>query len=236
MPCGDGGGIGLADASECAIHCKDLVKKFRKHPLFEGLSFDVPWGDHCAVIGENGSGKTTLLRILAGLTVFDSGAVTVGEAVLPPRLHKIPPAIGIALDGMNLLPQFSALENLHMLARLTPAHRTLADLKNLLADVGLKPDDQKPVGQFSLGMRQRLLLAQTLIPRPEVLLLDEPANGLDPEGVQWLVTWLRSLSDVTVVMASHRYEEVAATCTTVWRLEHGTIRQVEDFATTTPHD
>lgn len=226
----------MANASIVAVHCKDLVKSYKTRPLFVDLSFDVPRGEHCAVIGENGSGKSTLLRILAGLTLFDSGVVTVSGTTLPPRLHKIPVGIGIALEGMNLLPQFSALENLRMLARLTSHNRTLSDLQTLLEEVGLRPEDRKPVGQFSLGMRQRLLMAQTLIARPDVLLLDEPTNGLDPEGVEWLVTWLRSLSEVTVVMASHRYEDVASTCSAVWRLEHGTIHPVDDIVTATHHD
>lgn len=203
------------------IQCRHVTKRFKTRTLFADLDFDLALGEHCALIGENGAGKTTFLKILAGLTTFDSGSISVIGHALTPKRHTIPARVGVVFDGLNLLPQFTGLENLRLLARL--CNIGIPNLPALLAEVGLDPADRRKVAQYSLGMRQRLNLAQSMVPRPQLLLLDEPSNGLDPEGVQWLIRWIRGLSGVTVIMASHRLDEVGATCSAVRRITDGHI-------------
>jgi len=209
----------LTDAAVC---CEGVVKRFGPRIVLDGLTWSLEAGTRCGIVGENGAGKTTLLKILAGLTTYDAGAVQVFETVMRPRRHRVPPGVGLVLEHAPLLPQFTGLENLEMLAALVgPVSR--AALEALLREVGLDPHDRRKVGHYSLGMRQRLNLAQALIPRPRLLLMDEPTNGLDPDGQAWFGQWLRQLGGVTILMASHRLEEVAQSCTEVWRLQEGRL-------------
>lgn len=217
----------MGDSTASGVHCAHVGKDFKHRALFRDLNLRVPPGDHVALIGANGSGKTTLLKIIAGLTIFDTGTIDVMGTFLRPKRHIIPSGIGLVLDGLHLLPHFTGLENLRLLDLLSPksAH---CDLHRVLREVGLDPEDRRKVSQYSLGMRQRLNLAQALVPRPHLLLLDEPSNGLDPEGIQWLVQWIQGLADITVIMASHRLDEVSVTCSSVWQIADGAIVPEQD--------
>ena len=211
---------------EWAVQCKAVTKHFGQRMVLDGVDFRVARHEHCALVGENGSGKSTLLKIIAGLTMFDAGTISVLDATLIPRRHTIARGIGLVLEGVSLLPQLTGLQNLELLAGLItdPVEAGAVHLRPLLHEVGLDPDDHRRVGQYSRGMRQRLNLAQALVPRPQLLLLDEPSNGLDPAGIAWLISWVGGLQDVTVIMASHREDEISAMCSSVWRIADGSVR------------
>ena len=153
---------------EWAVQCKAVTKHFGQRLVLEDVDFRVARHEHCALVGENGSGKSTLLKVIAGLTMFDAGSINVLDATLIPRRHTIARGIGLVLEGVSLLPQLTGLQNLELLAGLItdPMQAGAVHLRPLLHEVGLDPDDHRRVGQYSLGMRQRLNLAQALVPRP----------------------------------------------------------------------
>jgi ABC-2 type transport system ATP-binding protein len=186
-----------------------LTKRFGAVTAVRDLSFDVPPGV-TGFLGPNGAGKTTTLRMLLGLVRPSAGTATIGGrryADLPhPRR-----VVGAVLEAAGFHPGRSAREHLLILARLdgVPGRRVDA----VLDEVGLAGDARRRVGGYSLGMRQRLGLAAALLGDPEVLVLDEPGNGLDPAGMAWLRALLRDLAAQgrTVIVSSHVLAEVAQT-------------------------
>jgi len=192
------------------IRFDGLVKRFGSVVAVDDLSFHVEAGTVTGFLGPNGAGKTTTLRALLGLVTPTSGTATVfgqpyGDLRDPSR------RIGAALEASGFHPGRRAIDHLRVaaLAAGIPAARAGA----ALAEVGMEPAADRRVGGFSLGMRQRLALAGALLGQPEVLVLDEPANGLDPEGIHWMRGFLRSYADQggTVLISSHVLSEVAQT-------------------------
>ncbi|MGC8487295.1 MAG: ABC transporter ATP-binding protein [Clostridia bacterium] len=235
MPCS--GPDSCRSGSSCSLASRCERGTFLAEPIIELVSVtkrygartalnDVTWtamaGHVHGVIGANGSGKTTLLKVLAGLVTFAKGRAKVADVELTPGRHRVPPGIGIALEGVSLLPQFTGRENLRLLASL---RGTVDDewIDTLLTSVGLDPRDRRRAGAYSSGMRQRLNLAQAMLDRPILLLLDEPTNGLDPEGAGTLLEMMAHSSGRTVVMASHRLDEVARVCDVVWSMREGVL-------------
>jgi len=192
------------------IRFDGLVKRFGSVVAVDGLSFDVEAGTVTGFLGPNGAGKTTTLRALLGLVTPTSGTATVfGQPYAD--LRDPSRRIGAALEASGFHPGRRAIDHLKVaaLAAGIPAARAGA----ALAEVGMEPAADRRVGGFSLGMRQRLALAGALLGQPEVLVLDEPANGLDPEGIHWMRGFLRSYADQggTVLISSHVLSEVAQT-------------------------
>ncbi len=187
-----------------------LTKQFGPVRAVDGLSFVVPPGVVTGFLGPNGAGKTTTLRCLLGLVRPTSGAALVGGK--PYRSLEAPlRTVGAALEAASFHPGRSARHHLLFLAQAAglPARR----VDEVLALVGIAEYADRRVGGFSLGMRQRVALAQALLGDPRVLILDEPANGLDPAGIAWLRGLLRALADEgrTVLVSSHVLSEVQQT-------------------------
>jgi ABC-2 type transport system ATP-binding protein len=187
-----------------------LTKRYGSVLAVDGLSFEVEPGRVTGFLGPNGSGKTTTLRMLLGLAAQDSGTATINGV----RYRDLPdPArtVGAALEADSFHPGRSAIEHLRIMATAAgiPRHRA-AQVLNL---VGLDEAARRRVGTFSLGMRQRLTLATTLLGDPGVLILDEPLNGLDPDGIRWMRDLLRQLAGQgrTVLVSSHLLAEAAQT-------------------------
>lgn len=212
-------GISLADT---AITLVGVRKAYGSRIALDDVTWTAEAGKVHGIIGANGSGKTTLLKILAGLAVFDEGRASVLGMDLIRRRHRIAPGIGIALEGMSLLPQFTGRDNLRLLASLR-GPVDMIEIDETLARLGLEPRDHRLVRAYSLGMRQRLNLAQAVLGRPRLLLWDEPTNGLDPDGAASLLAMMAEPSDVTIVMASHRVDEVAEVCDFVWEMKDGRL-------------
>jgi ABC-2 type transport system ATP-binding protein len=192
------------------IEIRNLTKRCGEATVVDDLSFDVAAGSVTAFLGPNGAGKTTTLRILLGLADATAGTTTFdGRAYrdLPdPSRH-----VGAVLETTGFHPTRRARDHLRSVAVASGVAESRVG--EVLAHVGLHEAADRRVKGFSLGMRQRLGLATALLGRPEVLILDEPANGLDPEGVRWLRTSLRAFADDggTVLMSSHLLSEVAQT-------------------------
>lgn len=204
------------------IEVQSLTKRFGSLFAVDDLSFDVPAATVVGFLGPNGAGKTTTLRMLLGLITPTSGRATInGRAYLELRepLHQV----GAALEASSFHPGRTARSHLRVHALAGAAGRSRID--DVLEQVGLDTAADRRIGEFSLGMRQRLGLATALLHDPEILVLDEPANGLDPEGVRWLRTLIRDLAAEgrTVLVSSHILAEVAQTVDHVVILNRGRL-------------
>jgi len=205
-----------------AITISHLTKRYGPVLAVDDLSFDVHPGKVTGFLGPNGSGKTTTLRILLGLATPTSGSATIGGLAY----HQLPdPArqIGAALDSNTFHPGRSATQHLKIIATAAGLpHRRVGEVLDL---VGLSDAASRRVGGYSMGMRQRLSLASALLGDPGVLVLDEPLNGLDPEGIRWIRSLLRRLAAEgrTVLVSSHLLSEVAQTVDDVVVLSKGHV-------------
>jgi len=193
-----------------AITIDGLTKRFGRVVAVDDLSFEVDQGTVVGFLGPNGAGKTTTLRTLLGLVTPTAGSTRIDgtpyRELADPIRH-----VGAVLEAAGFHPGRSARNHLRVVA--TAAGLPLARVDAVLDQVGLTQTAHRRVGGFSLGMRQRLGLATALLGDPRILILDEPANGLDPEGVHWLRGFLRQLADQgrTVLVSSHVLAEVAQT-------------------------
>jgi ABC-2 type transport system ATP-binding protein len=204
------------------IEADGLTKRFGRVLAVDRLSFTVERGTVVGFLGPNGAGKTTTLRMLLGLVRPDEGTATInGKRYrdLPEPLHQV----GAVLEASSFYPGRTARNHLRIQAldgQVDPSR-----IDDVLELVGLSDAADRRIGGFSLGMRQRLGLATALLADPELLILDEPANGLDPDGVRWLRDLLRGLAaeGTTVLVSSHILAEVAQTVDSVVILDHGRL-------------
>ena len=203
-----------------AIEVSGVSKRFGSTLAVDDLSFTVERGHITAFLGPNGAGKTTTLRILLGLVNATGGTATIdGKAYV--ALEDPVGTVGAVLDGGMLHPGRSGRNHLRGLARASGVAEARVD--ELLELVALTDAADRRAGGYSLGMRQRLGLAAALLGDPEVLVLDEPANGLDPQGIRWLRDFLRTLAGEgrAVLVSSHVLAEVAQTADEVVVIAHG---------------
>jgi ABC-2 type transport system ATP-binding protein len=205
-----------------AIELNNLTKAFGELVAVNDVSAVAQPGQVTALLGPNGAGKTTALRMLLGLVAPTSGTATFGgrrydELVAPVR------QVGAVLEASGYHPGRTALGHLRIMATATGLPEDAPE--RVLEETGLAADAGRRVGDFSLGMRQRLGLAAAMIGDPGVLVLDEPTNGLDPPGVRWLRGYVRRLADEgrTVLLSSHALSEVEQTADHVLVLAHGRL-------------
>ena len=205
-----------------AVEVEHVTKIIKGQTVLEDVSCRVGCGEIAGLVGRNGSGKTMLLRILCGLVHPNEGQVTVlGQRVAGDRL---PDGVGALIEHPGFLPQYSGMANLRLLASIQ-GRIGLPQIAAAMRSVGLDPDSRKPVRAYSQGMRQRLGIAQAIMEEPQLLLLDEPANGLDAEGAQRLHELLLDLRDrgTTIILASHVEQEVHALCDRIFVMERGRL-------------
>ena len=204
------------------ITATSLTKRYRRVAAVDGVTFACEPGTITGFLGRNGAGKSTTLRMIASLTRPDSGRATVpgkpfAELPNPAR------TVGTLLDAAAFHDGRSGRETLQIACTMTGAPKARAS--NLLDAVGLSGDANRRVGTYSLGMRQRLGLAHALVGEPSVLILDEPANGLDPEGIAWIRTLLLDFAarGGTVLLSSHLLAEVQATADHLVIIDQGAV-------------
>jgi ABC-2 type transport system ATP-binding protein len=174
----------------------------------DGMSLAVPEGGVFGILGPNGAGKTTLIRLLVGLVRFNGGSVTVLGARLPTDLHRVLPRIGAIVEAPAFSPRMTVRRNMEILARISGISKN--GIEQILERVGLADDAKRNAKDLSLGMRQRLAIACALVKDPELLIFDEPANGLDPEGIVQVRELIRELGAEgrTVLVSSHILSEI----------------------------
>jgi ABC-2 type transport system ATP-binding protein len=222
----------MADMEIIRVH--GLIKEFGSVRAVDDLSFSVERGSVTGFLGPNGAGKTTTLRMLLGLVAPDGGTATIdgrSYADLPEPLHQV----GAVLEASSFHPGRTARNHLRIQALAACADPSrIADVLDL---VQLTRAADQRIGGFSLGMRQRLGLATALLAGPEILILDEPANGLDPEGVRWLRDLLRGFAEEggTVLMSSHMLAETAQTVDSVVIIDRGRLIRQSPLASLIVH-
>lgn len=200
----------------------EISKKIKKKEVLNNISFELCGSQITGVVGENGSGKTTLFRIISGLVTPSSGYLSWnGEKI---SRHKDAPRIGIVLDNVSLFPELSALQNLMLLSRINSIV-TMQEVREVISLVGLDPDNPLHFSKFSLGMKQRLLLAQAIMEKPDILLLDEATNGIDADGLELYYKIIKSEAQrgAIVFLSSHRAVDIARLCDKVIYMRQGEI-------------
>ncbi|WP_315094409.1 ATP-binding cassette domain-containing protein [uncultured Cellulomonas sp.] len=215
-------------STDYAISTRGLRKTYRSRTgrravAVGGLDLDVPVGGVHGFLGPNGAGKTTTIRMLLGLIRADSGTMALFGEQVPERLPQVIGRVGAIVEQPRFFPSFSGRKNLLMLARAIDAPTRLVDV--VLSDVGLLDRADDRYRGYSLGMKQRLAIAATLLKDPDLLIFDEPTNGLDPAGIREIRGTMRGLADrgKTVLVSSHILAEVEQVADTVSIIARGEL-------------
>ena len=211
------------------IEVKHITKKFGESVVLNDVSIDLEEGKIHGLIGRNGSGKTMLMRCICGFVPATSGTIRI-RGKERKGFGSIPEGIGLIIETPGFLAGYTALQNLQFLAKIRgKIHRS--DIENAIRQVGLDPKSKKHVGKYSLGMRQRLGLAQAIMEDPDILILDEPMNGLDKDGVVDMRKYLLDLKGQgkTILVASHSAEDIEVLCDTVSEMDKGVLVPLSGF-------
>lgn len=212
------------------VEFRDVSIKLGKKKVLNKINLAIAPGEVIGIVGANGSGKTTFLRLVAGLIYPDKGGVLVaGQNVRPGLIGKLSVNVGALIESPSFLPHFSGFKNLSLLASI----RGLIDKQdicNIMERVGLDPNNKKSVKTYSLGMRQRLGIAQAIMEKPSVLLLDEPTNGLDQDGVNLFSGLIQEQIQrgVAVLIVSHQKEEIDRLADRVFMIQDGSIHTIRE--------
>ena len=209
------------------IQIKNVTKKFGEAVVLDEINMELQSGNIYGLVGRNGSGKTMLMKCICGFVLPTSGTIHVNGKIVGKEID-IPDDIGIIIENPGFLPNYSGFKNLQLLAMIRNKIGK-AEIKEAIRRVGLDPESKKHVGKYSLGMRQRLGLAQALMEDPSILLLDEPMNGLDNEGVEEIRKLILDLKQngKLIIIASHTREDINLLCDEVFYMDHGKIIQIE---------
>ena len=207
-----------APATELSIETTGLSKRFGHQLAVDGVDLAVPTGSVFGFLGPNGSGKTTTIRLMLGLAAPTGGSVRLLGEEMPRQLHGVLPRVGALVEGPAFYPFLSGAANLHRFDAAdphVPAATRKARVQSALERVGLTHAADKKVRAYSLGMKQRLGIANALLAPRDLLILDEPTNGLDPQGTREVRSLVRSLAadGATVFVSSHLLAEVEQICT-----------------------
>jgi ABC-2 type transport system ATP-binding protein len=209
------------------IEVKNLVLTIGKTEILKNLNVSFEDGKIHGLIGRNGSGKTMLMKCMIGFVKPTSGTIQINGKFIG-KDTDFPENLGVIIETPGFIPYYSGYKNLKLLADL---NRKIGktEILSALEAVGLDPTMRRPVRKYSLGMRQRLGIAQAIMENPDVLILDEPMNGLDKEGVADMRKLFLSLKEQgkTIVLASHNAEDIDVLCDTVHEMEHGVMHAIE---------
>ena len=203
------------------IQLQNVTKRIKENTVLDNVSYTFKSGFVYGLYGQNGSGKTMLLRAISGLINLDSGSIFIDGEKLHDKI-EFPPETGIVIENMELLPECSAKRNLQILAKI----KNIADEKDIifsLERVGLDPDSDKKVKKFSLGMKQRLNIAQAIFENQKIILLDEPTNALDEDAVQLIYKIIREEKSrgATIIVATHHKEDLKEVCDVILKIAGG---------------
>ena len=218
--------------SKYVIETKNLTKQYGTQKSVADLNIHVKQGRIYGLLGRNGAGKTTTMKMLLGLTQPTSGEVTIWGQPLRTNEKKLLPRIGYLIESPGFYPNLTATENLRIFATLRGVPNRNA-IKNALDLVGLPYKDKKLFSQYSLGMKQRLAIALAIMHDPELLILDEPINGLDPIGIAEVRSFIRDLCTErgkTILISSHILSEIALLADDIGIIDHGALLEEESLA------
>ena len=205
------------------IKLQNINKKIKNVQVIDNISYEFKKGNVYGLYGHNGSGKTMLLRAISGLIRIDSGNIIINNQKLHDEI-SFPPNTGIVIENMELLPDFSAKKNLEILSKI----KKIADTDDIISSlnrVGLDPYCNKKIKKFSLGMKQRLNIAQAIFEKQDIILLDEPTNALDEDGINLIYNIIRDEKQrgATIIVATHHKEDLKELCNIILKISSGKI-------------
>lgn len=208
------------------IEVNHVHKKFKNAEVLKGVTLRCESGKIYGLVGYNGSGKTVLLKCICGFLNYEEGEIRINEKKLGRELAMLPSA-GIIIEEPSFLRRWDAYHNLKFLYTICNQNDK-AHLCQVLRLVGLDPGSRKPVGKYSLGMKQRLAIAQAVMEDPDVLILDEPMNGLDKNGIQQMRELFLDLKrkGKLILLASHNKEDIDVLCDEVYEMENGRMERI----------
>lgn len=211
-------------STEPVITVENVGLTIGKNVILKDINMEMERGKIYGFIGRNGSGKTMLMKCICGFVRITDGKISVNNQRIGEDVD-FPSNIGIIIENPEFVPYYSGYKNLKLLADVKQRIGK-EEIKNAMQMAGLNPNLRLHVGRYSLGMRQRLGIAQAIMEDPDILILDEPMNGLDNEGIEDVRTILIGLKGKgkTVIIASHNKEDIDIMCDKVWNLEHGQMR------------
>ena len=218
--------------SDCIIETKGLTKRYGDQVSVSNLDLHVQRGRIYGLLGRNGAGKTTTMKMLLGLTAPTSGTVSIFGRPLKGNEKRILPRIGSLIESPGFYPNLTGTENLQIFARLRGL-KSPNYIKGALELVNLPYRDKKRYAQYSLGMKQRLAIALAVMHDPELLILDEPINGLDPIGIAEVRDFIRALCEErgkTILISSHILSEIALLADDIGIIDHGVLLEEESLA------
>lgn len=204
------------------IRLKDVYKTMKGTQVLKGVNLTVEQGNIVGIRGINGSGKTMVLRAIAGLIRVD-GSVEIGGKKMEPG--ECPKDIGVLVEVPGFLPEFTGKKNLQLLGMLQEGV-TEEDIDEAMNAVGLDPKDRRHYKKYSLGMKERLGIAQAILKKPKLILLDEPTNGIDSDGIQMLeeLLWRLKEAGSTIVVTSHDRDFLDAVTSQCYEMKEGSLR------------
>ena len=207
------------------VKIEHVTKRFGEDIVLQEVNLSLKTGNVYGIVGNNGSGKTVLMKCICGFLPVTTGTIFVFGKKIG---HDVdfPESLGVIIETPGFLTQYTGFKNLEILADMN-GRISKADIRIVLKRVGLDPDMKKPVGKYSLGMRQRLGIAQAIMEDPLVLILDEPFNGLDKHGVEEIRELLLDLKAAgkTILLASHNEEDIRILCDHVYEMDGGILRE-----------
>lgn len=212
-----------------AMQLIDLKKTIGNKQLIKGLSFDIRAGEVFGFLGPNGAGKTTTIRMMVGLTNITEGDVLIEGKSIKSDFKEAIQHVGAIVENPEMYPFLSGWKNLEQYGRMNNGI-TKERIKEVVALVGLEKAIHEKAGKYSLGMRQRLGIAQALLHNPSILILDEPTNGLDPSGIREMRTYIRKLAEqeqVAVIVSSHLLSEIELMCDRIGIIKNGELIAIE---------
>ena len=206
------------------IKVKDVCKYFGKTQVLDHVNMECRQGEITGIIGRNGAGKTVLFKIICGLLSLDSGEILI-NGIKRERQADVLPSVGIIIEEPAFLKNYSGIKNLEYLYTINNKNNRRY-LESNMEKVGLDPKSKKHVGKYSMGMRQRLAIAQSIMEEPEFLILDEPFNGLDSHGVNEMRELFLELKKrrKVILIASHNSEDINILCDNVYSMESGILK------------
>lgn len=215
---------------QAAMELLNVHKKIGNKEIIKGLSFSIPKGEVFGLIGPNGAGKTTTIRMMVGLMRLTEGDIRILGNSIQTNYKEAIREVGAIVENPEMYPFMTGWQNLLHYARMIPGI-TRDRVKEVIHLVGLEKPIQEKVGRYSLGMRQRLGIAQALLHQPSILILDEPTNGLDPAGIREIRQYIRQLAteeNVAVIISSHLLSEIELMCDRIGIIQNGEIIAIQD--------
>ena len=208
------------------LSAEKINKRIKDRVILDDVSLELTSGKIYGFVGENGSGKTMLFRALSGLMKIDSGVIKLDDKVLHKDMNVLPD-MGIVIENAGLYPELSGLENLRFLSKI---NKKIGDkeIREAISKVGLDPDDKRPFRKYSLGMKQKIVLAQAIMEKPAILFLDEPTNALDEAGINSVRDIILEIKKegALILIATHNKEDIELLVDELYKVKNGKIERM----------